>query len=182
MSEGELNGLKSRIRNNCVVVITTYGMMKRHLTFFSTMWSETEELREKTKGKWDYVVLDEGHKIKNAESEMSRSSQHLSAQHRIMLSGTPLQNNLVEIWNIMDWVCDHRLLGGRKEFIKFFKRPIEDGQDRNADTETRLFGEEMAKKLNTMIFSVSLRREKSVVLKETTMPTISKKTEIVLWW
>ena len=75
----------------------------------------------------------------------------------------------------MDWVCDHRLLGGRKEFIKFFKRPIEDGQDRNADTETRLFGEEMAKKLNTMIFSVSLRREKSVVLKETTMPTIMSK-------
>ena len=38
---------------------------------------------------------------------------------------------------------------GRKEFVKYFKQPIEDGQDRNADEKTRLFGEEMAQKLHS---------------------------------
>ena len=109
--------MRDKIREDFSIVITTYGTMKRHLEFFSTVWSETSDLIDRTEGKWDYIILDEGHKIKNEQSEMSKCSQSLRVHHRIVLSGTPLQNNLVEMWNIMDWLCEHKLLGGRKEFV-----------------------------------------------------------------
>ena len=177
-----MEDMRSRVRDDFHVMITTYGMVKRHLEYFSTMWSETEELNSRTNGRWDYVIMDEGHKIKNCKSKMAQFSHKLYAHHRVLLSGTPLQNNLVEMWSIMDWLCEHKLLGSKEAFTKCFKVPIEDGQERTASEETRIYGEEMARKLSAMIYSVCLRREKTVVLNDERVPKLSKKLEIVLWW
>ena len=62
----------------------------------------------------------------------------IHAHHRILITGTPLQNNLLEIWNLMDWLCDHRLLGKKEEFTRHFRTPIEEGQDKKASDEVQL--------------------------------------------
>ncbi|KXT17139.1 hypothetical protein AC579_2027 [Pseudocercospora musae] len=53
---------------------------------------------------WRYCVLDEGHKIKNNESDISLALQGLSAEYRLLLTGTPLQNNLKEMWALLHWL------------------------------------------------------------------------------
>lgn len=53
---------------------------------------------------WSYVVLDEGHKIKNDLSLISKALQGLGAEYRLILTGTPLQNNLQELWALLHWL------------------------------------------------------------------------------
>lgn len=53
---------------------------------------------------WRYVILDEGHKIKNDLSLVSKALQGLQAEHRLILTGTPLQNNLQELWALLHWL------------------------------------------------------------------------------
>ena len=53
---------------------------------------------------WNYVILDEGHKIKNDLSLISKALQGLGAEYRLILTGTPLQNNLVELWALLHWL------------------------------------------------------------------------------
>lgn len=53
---------------------------------------------------WRYVILDEGHKIKNEKSNVSQALQSLKAEHRLLLTGTPMQNNLREMWSLLHWL------------------------------------------------------------------------------
>ncbi|KFY68354.1 hypothetical protein V496_01151 [Pseudogymnoascus sp. VKM F-4515 (FW-2607)] len=53
---------------------------------------------------WRYVVLDEGHKIKNDLSLISKALQGLQAEYRLILTGTPVQNNLAELWALLHWL------------------------------------------------------------------------------
>ncbi|CAL1715435.1 unnamed protein product [Somion occarium] len=54
--------------------------------------------------RWTYVVLDEGHKIKNWETDIARSIQGIGALHRLILTGTPVQNNLIELWGLLHFL------------------------------------------------------------------------------
>ena len=53
---------------------------------------------------WKYVILDEGHKIKNDLSQVSTALQGLGAEYRLILTGTPLQNNMLELWALLHWL------------------------------------------------------------------------------
>ena len=53
---------------------------------------------------WNFVILDEGHRIKNDLSLISKALQGLGAEYRLILTGTPLQNNLVELWALLHWL------------------------------------------------------------------------------
>ncbi|KAF2103137.1 hypothetical protein NA57DRAFT_28830, partial [Rhizodiscina lignyota] len=53
---------------------------------------------------WKYVVLDEGHKIKNSLAQVSAALQGIKAEHRLILTGTPLQNNMLEMWALLHWL------------------------------------------------------------------------------
>ncbi len=53
---------------------------------------------------WSYVILDEGHKIKNDLSLVSKALQGLGAEYRLILTGTPLQNNMQELWALLHWL------------------------------------------------------------------------------
>lgn len=53
---------------------------------------------------WRYCVLDEGHKIKNDKTGVSQALQGLRAEHRLLLTGTPIQNNLREMWSLLHWL------------------------------------------------------------------------------
>lgn len=56
---------------------------------------------------WGYVILDEGHRIKNWETQLAQSLQPIRSSHRLILTGTPVQNNLVELWSLLHWLLPH---------------------------------------------------------------------------
>ncbi|KIV99609.1 uncharacterized protein PV09_08784 [Verruconis gallopava] len=74
------------------LVITTYDSFRAESSWFRSVAA------------WRYVVLDEGHRIKNYRTQESRSLQSIQAEYRIILTGTPLQNNLIEMWSLFHWL------------------------------------------------------------------------------
>ncbi|EGG10256.1 uncharacterized protein MELLADRAFT_94587 [Melampsora larici-populina 98AG31] len=56
---------------------------------------------------WGYVILDEGHRIKNWDTQLAQSLQPIRSSHRLILTGTPVQNNLVELWSLLHWLLPH---------------------------------------------------------------------------
>ncbi|CZR64496.1 uncharacterized protein PAC_14394 [Phialocephala subalpina] len=74
------------------LVVTTYDCFKAEQSWFKTAFV------------WRYVVLDEGHTVKNDASLISKSLQGIKAEYRLILTGTPLQNNLSELWALLHWL------------------------------------------------------------------------------
>ena len=74
--------------------ITTYEALKL-----------VPELRRKKNGyNWHYVVFDEAHKLKNADSLVANISRDLNCKHRLLLTGTPLMNNISELWSLLNFL------------------------------------------------------------------------------
>jgi SNF2 family DNA or RNA helicase len=95
------------------------------LTTYGTMRADHETLAAVP---WDLVVADEAQHIKNANSSTARNLRLIPSQCRVALTGTPVENNLTELWAILDWATPG-LLGSRNAFRKVWAAPIESGAD-----------------------------------------------------
>ena len=93
------------------LIVTTYGVVR----------NDIEQLQEI---QFHRVVLDEAQKIKNTEAKRTQAIRALSTQHRLALTGTPVENRLSELWSIMEF-CNPGLLGSETAFRDAFARPIE---------------------------------------------------------
>mmetsp|Transcript_2774 Transcript_2774/g.5185 ORF Transcript_2774/g.5185 Transcript_2774/m.5185 type:complete len:2007 (-) Transcript_2774:2717-8737(-) len=93
--------------------------------------------------KWYYLVLDEAHNIKNFQSQRWQTLVNFNTQRRLLLTGTPLQNNLMELWSLLHFLMPH-VFRSRKEFSYWFSNPmssiIEGGNTKKDDLIKRLHG------------------------------------------
>ncbi|KAG4246191.1 hypothetical protein PC116_g5992 [Phytophthora cactorum] len=132
------------------VVISTYENVRQYQSLFLT--------RE-----WDYVVLDEGHRIRNPDAETTLVCKQLRTVHRIILSGTPIQNRLRELWSLFDFVYPGRL-GTLPTFDDEFVLPIRAGGYATATKMQVLMAYKCALALKDLIQPFLLRRTKQEVL------------------
>ncbi|XP_052775006.1 DNA excision repair protein ERCC-6-like isoform X2 [Mya arenaria] len=98
------------------------------VTSYSTLVIQQEALLAYN---WHYVVLDEGHKIRNPDVKATLVCKQFRTPHRIILSGSPIQNNLKELWSLMDFVFPGKL-GTLPDFMQHFAVPIVQGGYSNA--------------------------------------------------
>ncbi|WP_291319465.1 DEAD/DEAH box helicase [Desulfonatronospira sp.] len=97
------------------LIITTYALLRRDL----------EELREH---EYNAVILDEAQNIKNPNTITARSVRKLRADFKLCLSGTPIENNLLELWSLFEFLMPG-FLGSQHAFQKGFVKPIKDGDE-----------------------------------------------------
>ena len=88
------------------IVVSSYGLLQRDIKF----------LREV---QWNGVVLDEAQNIKNPETRQARAARLLEADYRIALTGTPVENNVGDLWSIMEFL-NPGFLGSQSEFKRNF--------------------------------------------------------------
>ncbi|KAJ5718763.1 DNA repair protein rhp26 [Penicillium malachiteum] len=92
-----------------------------------TTYSGLETYADELVGvEWGCAILDEGHKIRNPDAAMTLSAKELQTHHRIILSGTPIQNSLIDLWSLFDFVYPMRL-GNLVSFKTQFESPIRQG-------------------------------------------------------
>jgi DNA excision repair protein ERCC-6 len=124
---------------------------------------------------WDYAVLDEGHKIRNPNTAITIHCKELRTPNRIILSGTPMQNNLIELWSLFDFVFPMRL-GTLVNFRQSFEVPIKIGGYANATNLQVLTATKCAETLKEAISPYLLQRLKVDVASD-----LPKKSEQVLF-
>ncbi|KAK5997472.1 DNA repair protein rhp26 [Cladobotryum mycophilum] len=124
---------------------------------------------------WDYAVLDEGHKIRNPNAEITVTCKELNTPNRVILSGTPVQNNLTELWSLFDFIYPMRL-GTLVNFRTQFEIPIRQGGYANASNLQVMTAEKCAEALKETIGEYLLQR-----LKVDVAADLPEKTEQVLF-
>ncbi|HNB50404.1 MAG TPA: SNF2-related protein [Anaerolineales bacterium] len=133
------------------IVLTTYGTLLR----------DVQALRMY---KFHYVVLDESQAVKNPAAQTSKAVRLLNSEHRLVMTGTPVENNTFELWSQFAFL-NPGLLGNLEYFKEEFAGPIE----RKKDDETAGF-------LKKMVFPFILRRTKDQVA-----PELPPRTERILY-
>ncbi|KAF7862903.1 uncharacterized protein EAF02_010452 [Botrytis sinoallii] len=124
---------------------------------------------------WDYAVLDEGHKIRNPNTAVTIYCKELRTPNRVILSGTPMQNGLIELWSLFDFVFPMRL-GTLVNFRQSFEVPIKIGGYANATNLQVLTATKCAETLKDVISPYLLQR-----LKVDVAADLPKKSEQVLF-
>ncbi|MCQ2203260.1 MAG: DEAD/DEAH box helicase [Bacteroidales bacterium] len=152
-------GGRNRIKSNEIakilrhyhVIITTYGLLRNDLQFLSTCH-------------FSYLIVDESQNIKNASSLTYKAASAIDFDRCLMISGTPIENSLEDIWSQMN-IANKGLLGNATFFKNYFVHPIERNNDENKKTI-----------LQKLIAPFILRRVKSSVASE--LPPITEQTII----
>lgn len=154
-------------RHNRHVII-----MSHHLLL--TMVDEVKRIT------WDCVVLDEGHIIKNTSTKMSQAMHQLPSPFRLLLSGTPIQNDFREFWALVHWATQGSKLGSEADFRKHYADPILKGQDPHAGEKMRAAAADARSSLIRAIRPILLRRKKQDQRQHAALQLPEKK-ELVLW-
>lgn len=112
---------------------------------------------------WNYVVLDEGHLIKNPKAKISMAVKKLVSNHRLILTGTPIQNNVLELWSLFDFLMPG-FLGAEKVFLDRFAKPISNSRYSKASSKEQEAGALAIEALHKQVLPFLLRRLKEEVL------------------
>ncbi|XP_062108563.1 chromatin structure-remodeling complex protein SYD [Humulus lupulus] len=116
---------------------------------------------------WHYIIIDEGHRIKNASCKLNSDLKHYQSSHRLLLTGTPLQNNLDELWALLNFLLPN-IFNSSEDFSQWFNKPFQSNGDNSAD-EALLSEEEnllIINRLHQVLRPFVLRRLKHKVENE----------------
>ncbi|XP_009944387.1 PREDICTED: DNA excision repair protein ERCC-6-like 2 [Leptosomus discolor] len=140
----------SRIKQGkCEVALTTYEILRLYLNEFNSV-------------EWSAVIVDEAHRLKNPKAQITQTMKSLKCSVRIGLTGTILQNNMKELWCVMDWAVPG-LLGSRVHFKRKFSDPVEHGQRHTATKRELATGRKAMVKLARKMSGWFLRRTKVLI-------------------
>lgn len=129
------------------ITITSYSVLLRDFEWFNTLH-------------FLYLIVDESQQIKNRDSKIFKIISQIDAEHKVSLSGTPIENSLSDLWSQMQFI-NPNLLGEYPKFEKLFKKPIEKNQSEEALTH-----------LKSLVKPYILRRTKEQVL--TDLPKLTE--------
>ncbi|XP_059140209.1 DNA repair and recombination protein RAD54-like isoform X2 [Physella acuta] len=158
------SGTKSEIDRNLVHFMQQQG---RRIQFPVLIISyETFRLHASVlhKGEVGLIICDEGHRLKNSENQTYQALTQLNAKRRILLSGTPIQNDLLEYFSLLHFV-NKGILGTAQEFKKRFETPILRGRDADATDEDHRKGEEKLQELLSIVNKCIIRRTQALLTK-----------------
>lgn len=141
------------------VVITSYEMIIRDA---NTIMAE----------QWKFLIVDEGHRLKNINCRLIQELKRINTSNRLLLTGTPLQNNLSELWSLLNFILPD-IFADFEIFNKWFDFKDLDLQSNSAKLN-KLINDELEKNLisnlHTILKPFLLRRLKNVVLKDVLPP------------
>lgn len=174
MTQGE----RDRNLKACVegrgVLLTSYAMAARYSAMLGAPTNDDEAEAMATKegrgaapanftGKfrWDWIIADEGHKLKTASTQVSQKVRQLPVDLRLIVTGTPMGTDLGDLWALYDLTCPG-LLGSENEFRRQFLHKINAGQSAAATQKQISEAKELGARLRQMTAPYYLRRDKSL--------------------
>ncbi|KAK0168138.1 hypothetical protein PV327_001969 [Microctonus hyperodae] len=134
------------------LVVASYDIVRKDIEFFELF-------------QWNYCVLDEGHIIKNGKTKNAKAAKRLHAHHRLILSGTPVQNDVLELWSLFDFLMPG-FLGSEKQFAAKYSRPILACRESKAGPKEQEAGALAMEALHRQVLPFLLRRNKEDVLED----------------
>lgn len=138
--------------NDYDVVVTSYDITRNDIRLISPQ-------------SWNYCVLDEGHIIKNAASKLTQAVMKINATHRLILSGTPIQNHVLELWSLFNFLMPG-YLGTEKVFNDRFAKPIAASRNSKSSSKEQEAGALALEALHKQVLPFLLRRLKEDVLSD----------------
>ncbi|CAG9834785.1 unnamed protein product [Diabrotica balteata] len=127
------------------------------ITSYKLVIQDHQSFRRK---KWKYLILDEAQNIKNFKSQRWQLLLNFQTQQRLLLTGTPLQNNLMELWSLMHFLMPN-VFQSHREFKEWFSNPVTGMIEGNSE-----YNESIIKRLHKVLRPFLLRRLKSEVEKQ----------------
>ncbi|CAL1611176.1 unnamed protein product [Knipowitschia caucasica] len=119
-------------------------------------------LEQVQKVEFGLIICDEGHRLKNSAIKTSSALSSLSCQRRVILTGTPVQNDLQEFFAIIDFV-NPGILGSSTAYRKVYEEPILRSRQPSCSEEERVLGEERAAELSHLTCMFILRRTQEII-------------------
>ncbi|XP_055631475.1 helicase domino isoform X2 [Toxorhynchites rutilus septentrionalis] len=127
------------------------------ITSYKLVIQDHQSFRRK---KWKYLILDEAQNIKNFKSQRWQLLLNFQTEQRLLLTGTPLQNNLMELWSLMHFLMPH-VFQSHREFKEWFSNPMTGMIEGNSE-----YNETIIKRLHKVLRPFLLRRLKAEVEKQ----------------
>jgi len=163
LQTGIYHGSEREMEEGTEILITTYSLVRRDI----------EELK---KTRWSVAVIDEAQNIKNSTSAQTKAVKSIKADHRIAMTGTPVENRLLDYWSIIDYAMKG-YLGSKTGFKEGYAVPIERYRDRAALERFR--------KLTSPLILRRLKTDKSIIedlpekIITNRFPTLSKEQAVL---
>ena len=140
------------------VLLTTFGLVQNHGEKLSHRGGIVTR-KDEDKFSWDAILLDEAHKIKNP-TKTTRAVHLIPGRFRVAITGTPIMNNLNELFNIFRWVFDGHLLPTHQQFKELYEKPITKSRAKDALPHEKSLGVLRGNRLRGIVEPYILRRTK----------------------
>eukprot|EP00960_Hanusia_phi_P039164 753784-Hanusia_phi.AAC.7 len=126
------------------------------------MAMKTEDMRNLKTFTWSYIIVDEGHRLKNKDSKLFIVlSKEYTSKRKLILTGTPLQNNITELWNLLNFLLPH-VFDTDQDFKTWFSKPFaisnDDEEEQEASLEEQMV---LINRLHQVLRPFMLRRVKT---------------------